>query len=148
MDDTERILQAIAGLDDKFTGRLQEVEETVCRAIHRQNTHTKSIRALEHTQQKQEAALDEIRQRLEELTRSGSKALIRHDGNKAVLKKEVVYPAFEKEFGISSRKLMRLLDQNGLIVSTERYRNPTVYDPETKKIFRAVVVYVPVTPNH
>ena len=137
MDDTERILQAISDLDNKFSDKLTELEEAISATNRRQTGHSQAIVKLQNSQQTQAHDIDDIKRTLAELAKDGSGALIKRDGRKAILKKEPVYSTFENT-GINSRILMRILDEAGLVCSTPRNRTTVVWSKEKQSAFRAI----------
>ena len=145
MTDTEQILQAIAGLENKFTAQLAETEQRIMEQVQaKQQRQTVRINALDARTAQQSQDIESIKKRLDALTQPDSDALVRRVGSKAILRKEPVYRTFEDEYGISSRKLMRLLDELGLIYSTPRHRTVTAWDEHHKHPFRALAIIVPI----
>lgn len=141
MTDTDRILTRIEELDKRLVDRIAALEATVQETRKGQTAQKNKIKALEYNARKQQLDIEDIKKQLDELSHTG--ALVRREPGRVVLRKEPVYECFLKQ-GISKGLLLRILDENGLVLrqgTSEKVRTRSVRDYKNGgNVIRALIV--------
>lgn len=126
MTDTERILEAIRGLDQKTEARFAELSAR--------------ITAGERKTKRQDVKIDRLERVLSDLL--SSDAVLRREGRQAVLQKEKVYRRFERE-GIDKRGALSALEHaRRLICDGSGCRTAVYWDRDGGKAVRAIKIWL------